>query len=110
MVKGIFKPAYNGFYSKINEQHWVCEVCGEEFLGGSPHSWTMCNEHEIDCKIKTRDIVVEESEKPYLVDQGCGSRLVKFRAHRSSRPNVNGYGMTESEASNDLTRNVQPLH
>lgn len=51
MVKSIMKPAYNGLYSKINELHWICEVCGQEFLG-SKNSWTIANEHEIDCKIK----------------------------------------------------------
>ena len=52
MVKGIMKPMYNGFYSKIPELHWICEICGQEFDGGKMHSWTECAEHEIDCKIK----------------------------------------------------------
>lgn len=52
MVKGIMHPMYNGFYSKIPELFWVCEVCGQEFDGAKMNSWSICAEHEIDCKIK----------------------------------------------------------
>jgi hypothetical protein len=52
MVKGVMHPKYNGRFSKTPELHWICEVCGQEFDGVKMHSWTMCNEHEIDCKIK----------------------------------------------------------
>jgi hypothetical protein len=52
---------------------------------------------------------VTEGERPYLVDQGVGNRLVQYKACRMERPGIFGYGMSERLAIHDLVHNVQPL-
>lgn len=47
--------------------------------------------------------------RPYLIDQGCGHRLVQYKVWRIERPHVFGYGMTEDEAIHNLVHDVQPL-